>query len=64
MSDFPVSYDFAVHPDHLIHWTGKDIDQEHQPRWYSAGISCRAEAAAPHPVSASFASFVSTSLTQ
>jgi hypothetical protein len=35
MSDFPVSYDFAVHSDYLIHWTGKDIDQEHQPRCYS-----------------------------
>lgn len=28
------SYDSAVHSDFLIHWTGKDIDAEHQPDWY------------------------------
>jgi hypothetical protein len=28
------SYDRAVHSDLLIHWTGKDIDREHQPDWY------------------------------
>lgn len=29
-----MSYDYAVHSDFLIHWTGKDIDAEHQPTWY------------------------------
>jgi hypothetical protein len=29
-----MSYDYAVHSDFLIHWTGKDIDAEHQPNWY------------------------------
>jgi Putative abortive phage resistance protein AbiGi, antitoxin len=27
------SYDYAVHSDFLIHWTGKDIDQANEPRW-------------------------------
>jgi hypothetical protein len=29
----PISYDNAVHSDFLIHWTGKDIDDEHDPGW-------------------------------
>lgn len=28
------SYDRAVHSDFLVHWTGRDIDQELQPNWY------------------------------
>jgi hypothetical protein len=31
------SYDTAVHSDFLIHWTGKDIDREHQPKWTDDG---------------------------
>jgi len=27
-------YDYAVHSDFLIHWTGKDIDSEHHKTWY------------------------------
>jgi Putative abortive phage resistance protein AbiGi, antitoxin len=34
MVNVPLSYDYAVHSDFLIHWTGKDIDHEHQPTWY------------------------------
>jgi hypothetical protein len=29
----PVSYDYAVHSDFLMHWTGKDIDKQHNPTW-------------------------------
>jgi hypothetical protein len=29
-----MSYDYAVHSDFLIHWTGRDIDSEHDPKWY------------------------------
>ncbi len=36
MTEDPASYDYAVHSDFLIHWTGKDIDAEHQPTWYDA----------------------------
>lgn len=25
--------DFAIHSDLLVHWTGKDIDEEYQPEW-------------------------------
>ncbi|WP_316976817.1 abortive infection system antitoxin AbiGi family protein [Shumkonia mesophila] len=32
--DVELSYDRAVHSDFLIHWTGKDIDQAHDPKWY------------------------------
>lgn len=28
---------FAVHSDLLVHWTGRDIDQEHQPNWENEG---------------------------
>ena len=34
MVNIPMSYDYAVHSDFLIHWTGKDIDAERQPMWY------------------------------
>jgi len=35
MSKAPISYDYAVHSDFLIHWTGKvDIDDEHHPKWW------------------------------
>src|SRR5690348_12184898 len=34
MAKLPASYDYAVHSDYLIHWTGKDIDDEHDPNWY------------------------------
>jgi hypothetical protein len=30
----PKSYDYAIHSDFLIHWTGKDLDEELQPDWY------------------------------
>lgn len=33
MNNFP-TYDYAVHSDFLIHWTGKDIDTANQPDWY------------------------------
>lgn len=33
VSKAPISYDYAVHSDFLIHWTGKDIDEEHDPNW-------------------------------
>lgn len=26
-------YDYAVHSDFLIHWTGKDIDDFYEPKW-------------------------------
>jgi hypothetical protein len=29
-----MSYDYAVLSDLFIHWTGKDIDEEHQPTLY------------------------------
>ncbi len=25
--------EFAIHSDLLVHWTGRDIDEEHQPDW-------------------------------
>lgn len=28
-----MSYDYAVHSDYLIHWTGKDLDCSHDPHW-------------------------------
>jgi hypothetical protein len=32
-------YDAAVHSDFLIHWTGKDIDCEHDKDWYEKRTS-------------------------
>jgi hypothetical protein len=37
LSKAPVSYDYAVHSDFLIHWTGKDIDEQHDPNWSEDG---------------------------
>lgn len=34
MDDVLTSYDRAVHSDFLIHWTGKDIDEKHDPVWH------------------------------
>lgn len=34
-----MSYDYAIHSDYLIHWTGKDIDREHDPSWYGSDKS-------------------------
>ena len=31
-----MDFDYAVHSDFLIHWTGKDIDNEYEPDWYDA----------------------------
>jgi len=31
-----MNYDYAIHSDYLIHWTGKDIDAEHQADWYES----------------------------
>lgn len=43
MSKAPISYDYAVHSDFLIHWTGKvDIDDKHDPNWYDDDHRSRA----------------------
>ena len=34
-----VSYDYAIHSDYLIHWTGKDIDRVHDNKWYESDKS-------------------------
>ena len=34
MDKVPFTYDYAVHSDFLIHWTGKDIDDAHHPKWW------------------------------
>ena len=31
--------DYAVHSDLLVHWTGKDIDNSHQPQWFDSHYS-------------------------
>jgi hypothetical protein len=31
-----VDYDYAIHSDFLIHWTGKDIDDAHDADWYDS----------------------------
>ena len=36
-------YDYAIHSDYLIHWTGKDIDQTHDPEWASNDKSTTSE---------------------
>ena len=33
------SFDYAIHSDFLIHWTGKDIDKEYDPDWYKSDKS-------------------------
>ena len=34
-----MSYDYAIHSDFLIHWTGKDIDNEYDESWYNSDKS-------------------------
>lgn len=34
-----MNYDYAIHSDFLIHWTGKDIDLKHDPNWYNSDKS-------------------------
>ena len=34
-----MNYDYAIHSDFLIHWTGKDIDKEYDQQWYQSDIS-------------------------
>ena len=34
-----MSYEYSIHSDYLIHWTGKDIDQEYHPQWYEGDKS-------------------------
>lgn len=36
MSESPAGYDYAIHSDFLIHWTGKDIDALHDTAWHEA----------------------------
>ena len=31
-----MSFDYAVHSDFLIHWTGKDLDSLHDPKWHES----------------------------
>ena len=31
-----MNFDYAVHSDFLIHWTGKDLDKSHDPEWYNS----------------------------
>lgn len=28
-----IGYDFAIHSDFLVHWTGKDIEEKYNPYW-------------------------------
>jgi hypothetical protein len=34
-----VILDYAVHSDFLIYWTGKDLDNSHDPQWYESDKS-------------------------
>jgi hypothetical protein len=34
-----MSYDYAIHSDYLIHWTGRDIDQDYDANWYESDKS-------------------------
>ncbi|MBM4274952.1 MAG: hypothetical protein FJ134_10910 [Deltaproteobacteria bacterium] len=34
-----MNFDYAVHSDFLIHWTGKDIDRLYDPTWYESDKS-------------------------
>jgi hypothetical protein len=38
-SDESISYDYSIHSDYLIHWTGKDIDCEHDKKWHESDKS-------------------------
>jgi len=37
--EISMSYDYAIHSDFLIHWTGKDIDAQYDQRWYESDKS-------------------------
>ena len=34
-----MNFDYAIHSDFLIHWTGKDIDDEYDKHWYEVDKS-------------------------
>ncbi len=34
-----MNFDYAIHSDFLIHWTGKDIDDEYDEKWYESDKS-------------------------
>lgn len=34
-----MNFDYAIHSDLLIHWTGKDIDDEYDKQWYESDKS-------------------------
>jgi abortive phage resistance protein AbiGi (putative antitoxin) len=34
-----MNYDYAIHSDFLIHWTGKDIDSLYDKQWYESSKS-------------------------
>lgn len=37
MEEYKIAYmpsDFSIHSDLLVHWTGRDIDNEYQPQWF------------------------------
>lgn len=34
-----MDFDYAIHSDFLIYWTGKDIDNEYDERWYESDKS-------------------------
>lgn len=38
-TDADYSYDYAIHSDYLIHWTGKDIDGRYDARWMQSDKS-------------------------
>ena len=43
---YDASFDYAIHSDVLIHWTGKDIDTDYDPHWdrhYKMGITKKAK---------------------
>ncbi len=37
----PLDFDYSIHSDYLIHWTGKDIDAAHDPNWRERHLSTR-----------------------
>lgn len=38
-----MNFDYPVHSDFLIHWTGKDLDKLHAPTWYESDKSKTSE---------------------
>ena len=34
-----MNYDYAIHSDFLMYWTGKDIDDEYDKNWYESDKS-------------------------